>query len=135
MMNRRFLSDQHFAKFAAGIMVSFGFAGALTLKLVAQPPPAESRGSVEDMTRDEAMLRAMIENAKTSTWQENIENASMAQSRFMLPGSASSGSEKDRQDRFIHDISQRRDEIMEREEARKREEKERVERFSTWKRS
>lgn len=133
-MNRRFLSDQNFPKFAVGIMASFGIAGALTLKLVAQPPP-ESRGNVEDVTKDEAMLRAMIENAKTSTWQENIENASMAQSRFMLPGSTSSGSEKDRQDRFINDISQRRDEIMEREEARKRKEKERVETFSTWKRS
>jgi hypothetical protein len=87
------------------------------------------------MTSDEAMLHAMIENAKTSTWQENIENASMAQSRFMLPGSTSSGDEKDRHDRFINDITHRRDEIMEQEEARKKEEKERVERFSTWKRS
>jgi hypothetical protein len=133
MMNRRLISDQNFAKFAAATMVSFGIAGALTLKLVGPPPP-ESRSN-EDMTSDEAMLHAMIENAKTSTWQENIENASMAQSRFMLPGSTSSGDEKDRHDRFINDITHRRDEIMEQEEARKKEEKERVERFSTWKRS
>jgi hypothetical protein len=103
--------------------------------LVATPsPPQNSIGEIQDdMTRDEAMLRAMIENAKSSTWQENIENASMAQSRFMLPGSSSSGSEKDHQERFIKDISQRRDEMMEREKNRKRIEKERVERFSTWK--
>ena len=35
---------------------------------------------------DEARLRAMIENAKNSTWKENLDNAAAAHTNFMLPG-------------------------------------------------
>ena len=35
---------------------------------------------------NEAQLAAMVENAKSSSWQENLRNASDAQQRFMLPG-------------------------------------------------
>jgi hypothetical protein len=35
---------------------------------------------------NEAQLAAMVENAKSSSWQENLHNASDAQQRFMLPG-------------------------------------------------
>lgn len=38
------------------------------------------------MSLQEAQLRAMIENARTSTWQENLDNAATANERFMLPG-------------------------------------------------
>jgi hypothetical protein len=38
------------------------------------------------MTLERARLQAMIENAKESTWKENIANATFAQERFMLPG-------------------------------------------------
>ncbi len=37
-------------------------------------------------SRNEAQLVAMVENAKSSSWQDNLRNASDAQQRFMLPG-------------------------------------------------
>ncbi|EJK56164.1 hypothetical protein THAOC_24002, partial [Thalassiosira oceanica] len=37
-------------------------------------------------TPEEAQLRAMLENARESTWRENLENAADAQGRFMMPG-------------------------------------------------
>lgn len=37
-------------------------------------------------SRNEAQLAAMVENAKSSSWQDNLRNASDAQQRFMLPG-------------------------------------------------
>ena len=40
----------------------------------------------QPMTLQEARLRAMIENAKDSTWQENLDNAYDAHENFMLPG-------------------------------------------------
>ncbi len=40
----------------------------------------------QPMTLEEARLRAMIENAQTSSWQENLDNAASAQDQFMLPG-------------------------------------------------
>jgi len=39
-----------------------------------------------DVTQNEAQLAAMLENAKNSTWRDNLRNASDAQQRFMLPG-------------------------------------------------
>lgn len=37
-------------------------------------------------SRNEAQLAAMVENAKSSPWQDNLRNASDAQQRFMRPG-------------------------------------------------
>lgn len=44
------------------------------------------KNATATMTVERARLQAMIENAQQSTWQENIDNATMAQERFMLPG-------------------------------------------------
>ena len=38
------------------------------------------------MTLDEARVRAMIENAQSSSWQQNLDNAGLAQDYVMLPG-------------------------------------------------
>ena len=38
------------------------------------------------MSAEEARLRAMVENAKESTWKENLDNAAAAHANFMLPG-------------------------------------------------
>ncbi|KAG7349032.1 hypothetical protein IV203_011629 [Nitzschia inconspicua] len=40
-----------------------------------KPPP---------MTIEQARLRAMIENAQQSSWQQNLDNALVAQEKFML---------------------------------------------------
>lgn len=39
-----------------------------------------------EMTTNGAQLAAMLENAKNSSWRDNLRNASDAQQRFMLPG-------------------------------------------------
>jgi hypothetical protein len=45
-----------------------------------------SSGKRQPMSIEEARLRAMIENAKDSTWRENLDNAVSAHNNFMLPG-------------------------------------------------
>ncbi|KAL3767884.1 hypothetical protein ACHAW5_010127 [Stephanodiscus triporus] len=40
----------------------------------------------EMMTMNGAQLAAMLENAKNSSWRDNLRNAGDAQQRFMLPG-------------------------------------------------
>lgn len=44
------------------------------------------RDPKQKMSLEEARLIAMLENAKQSSWQENLENAVDAQEQFMLPG-------------------------------------------------
>ena len=44
------------------------------------------RNPTHKMSLDEARLIAMLENAKESSWRENLENAVGAQEQFMLPG-------------------------------------------------
>lgn len=43
------------------------------------------RDPKEKMSFEEARLIAMLENAKESSWQQNLENAVDAQNQFMLP--------------------------------------------------
>ncbi|KAL7475986.1 hypothetical protein ACHAW6_001877 [Cyclotella cf. meneghiniana] len=45
-------------------------------KLTSSPPP---------LTPHEAKVSAMIENARKSTWRENLDNAADAHQRFVLP--------------------------------------------------
>jgi len=44
-------------------------------------------GESMEVTAQQAMLQAMIENAKSSTWEENLQNAAIAQKNFMIPPS------------------------------------------------
>jgi len=71
------------------------------------------------------MIAAMIENARESSWEENLSNAMQAQERFMLPGRKSDTPE------FLDKIKKRSDDIMERQRLRAEEEKKRIDRF--WK--
>ena len=43
------------------------------------------RSDNESITPREAQLAAMIENAKRSSWRENLRNAADAHERFMIP--------------------------------------------------
>lgn len=45
----------------------------------------------DGVTPHEAQLVAMLENAKSSSWQQNLRNAADAQDRFMLPGQELTG--------------------------------------------
>ena len=61
------------------------------------------------ISREEARVRAMIENAKESDWKQNLSNAIEAQHQFMLP--ANSKRSMDKPD-FIKKIDRRTDEMM-----------------------
>ena len=88
----------------------------------------------QKMTLGEARLIAMLENAKESSWQENVENAIDAQEQFMLPG------RNRKEPRFMDKIEQRSIEILQdqhkkfdEEERRKRRKEEEEGSTSFWK--
>jgi hypothetical protein len=66
------------------------------------------------ISHEEARLRAMVENAQQSSFQENLENAVQAQEQFMLPGRSRERPE------FIEKINRRADEIMKEQEQQKK---------------
>ena len=83
------------------------------------------RAPKQKMSLDEARLIAMLENAKESSWQENVNNAVDAHEQFMLPG------RNRKEPKFMDRIEQRSMEILrnhhdkiDEEERRKREEEE-----------
>ena len=68
-------------------------------------------------TRNEAQLAAMLENAKKSSWQDNLRNAADAQDRFMLPGrDVDSGRDAPE---YIKRIDKRSEEILQTQEEEK----------------
>jgi hypothetical protein len=62
--------------------------------------------TTSEVTPNEARLVAMIENAKNSSWRDNLRNACDAQGRFMLP---------------LRDVDDDKPEFMRRINARSRE--------------
>ena len=68
-------------------------------------------------TPGEAQLRAMLENARESTWRENLENAADAQGRFMAPGRPGGGGEAPE---YVRRIEERSGEILRREDEERR---------------
>eukprot|EP00566_Odontella_aurita_P035458 CAMPEP_0113547166 /NCGR_PEP_ID=MMETSP0015_2-20120614/12208_1 /TAXON_ID=2838 /ORGANISM="Odontella" /LENGTH=83 /DNA_ID=CAMNT_0000447697 /DNA_START=520 /DNA_END=771 /DNA_ORIENTATION=+ /assembly_acc=CAM_ASM_000160 len=72
------------------------------------------------MSRDEAVVRAMVENARNSTWRENLENAASAQERFALPGREDLWTGEEKHPDFINKIVQRSDEMMNEDRKRRR---------------
>ena len=53
---------------------------------VAGAAAAAATTAAGGVTPNEAQLAAMLENAKNSSWRDNLRNAHDAQGRFMLPG-------------------------------------------------
>jgi hypothetical protein len=66
------------------------------------------------LTMEQARLRAMIENAQQSTWQENLDNALIAQEKFML------GNERgEKEPEFMKKIEARSQELIQQAEQRR----------------
>jgi hypothetical protein len=82
------------------------FAGIALLKLL-DDDTRYMRDPKEKMSFEEARLIAMLENAKESSWQQNLENAVDAHEKFMLPNS-----KPDVPD-FMNKIDQRSKQILE----------------------
>jgi len=63
------------------------------------------------MSHNESLVLAMVENAKSSSLRENLENAAIAQKNFMLiPFDKSVADDKEDQI-FLHKIEKRGEEI------------------------
>ena len=81
--------DSHPLTVTAATVGGFTLVGLVCWNVVdffEGPSPKDNTTQKQPMTLEEARLRAMIENAQTSTWQENLDNAASAQEHFMLPG-------------------------------------------------
>ncbi len=68
------------------------------------------------MTHNEALVRAMVENAKSLSPKENLENAAMAQKNFMLVPFDESVARGAKDVKFLRNIAKRGEEIRNRSE-------------------
>jgi hypothetical protein len=110
-MIERFV-QQHAGKLCLGVMAS----GVILYNALEVFSPKDTEFDYYDsvghdkrpLTLEQARLRAMIENAKSSTWQENLNNALVAQEKFML------GNERgEKNPKFMKEIDQRSHQLME----------------------
>ena len=116
--------DSHPVTVTVATVGGFTFVGLLCWNVLEflegpqQQQQQQQSSKPQPMTLEEARLRAMIENAQTSSWQENLDNAASAQEHFMLPGRSHPTPD------FMTKIDQRSLEIMkEQHEALEREKK------------
>eukprot|EP00527_Entomoneis_sp_CCMP2396_P006059 CAMPEP_0198144152 /NCGR_PEP_ID=MMETSP1443-20131203/13606_1 /TAXON_ID=186043 /ORGANISM="Entomoneis sp., Strain CCMP2396" /LENGTH=150 /DNA_ID=CAMNT_0043807503 /DNA_START=141 /DNA_END=593 /DNA_ORIENTATION=+ len=70
-------------------------------------PPDNVDFDINKMTIEEAKVAAMVENSRTSSWKENLNNALEAQDQFMLPGAKFNNKPK-----FMDKVEKRSLEIM-----------------------
>mmetsp|Transcript_17103 Transcript_17103/g.49091 ORF Transcript_17103/g.49091 Transcript_17103/m.49091 type:complete len:164 (-) Transcript_17103:1136-1627(-) len=144
-----FLSDgPKFAKFVAVTTVaSLGLGYACLLYVERRNPSAAadsiSAADTATPSRDEALVRAMIQNAKESSWRENLSNAIMAQERFVLPerhparessGEHDESRQANPKDLFVRKLVERSDRWLEEQQAqieRRKQRRQEVDNFST----
>lgn len=146
----RRLSGTNFAKFAAatfGASIGLGYACLLYVERMNPNATADvnaNAASDAPPSRDEALVRAMIQNAKESSWQENLSNAIMAQERFVLPerhpardsgvGEQGESKQANARDLFVRKIVERSDRWLEEQQAeakRRKQQREDANHFST----
>jgi len=105
----------------------FAAAGIVTwnvLEFLEGPPAVDPKK--QPMTLEEARLRAMIENAQSSDWRENLDNAVTAQEQFMLPG------RPHEKPKFMEEIDRRSLEIMKEQHEEVAKEKQRKPTTRVW---
>ena len=142
-------SGTNFAKFAVatfGASLGLGYTCLLYVERIRADDVNTNATCTSDAppSRDEALVRAMIQNAKDSTWQENLSNAIMAQERFVLPerhpardsGGGEQGDSKQAnpRDLFVKKIVERSDRWLEEQQAeakRRKQQREDANHFST----
>jgi hypothetical protein len=118
-------AQTHPKSMAMALIGGSTFVGVVLFRIIDDGNDSDyKRDSKQKMSLDEARLIAMLENAKESSWRENVETAVDAQERFMLPGRQRIES------KFMNKIEQRSIEILQNqhekldEEERKKIEKE-----------
>mmetsp|Transcript_15845 Transcript_15845/g.23185 ORF Transcript_15845/g.23185 Transcript_15845/m.23185 type:complete len:154 (+) Transcript_15845:105-566(+) len=107
----------HFPKVAAAVTLFSGLFGYGIMQIVDRRRESnlkvyeEQQNRSQIITENESLVRAMIENAKSSTPRENLENAAMAQKNFMLLPFDSSVVNESEDQKFLQKIVQRGEEI------------------------
>lgn len=76
-----------------------------------EQPQEENKNKI---SQQESMLRAMIENATTASFEENLSNAAMAQKNFMLVQFDKSVEKEKKDVAFMKRIVKRSEQIRER---------------------
>ena len=66
------------------------------------------QGRKINMTDNQAMVHAMVQNAKSASFRENLENAAVAQEKFMF---VQSNGEDEKQEAFLDKIRKRSEEM------------------------
>jgi len=72
---------------------------------------SSSQENQGEMSHNESIVRAMVENAKSSSLRENLENAAMAQKNFMLVPVDQSGPDGNEDRKFLQRIAKRSEEM------------------------
>ena len=85
-------------------------------------PPDNVDFNTKKMTMEEARLAAMVENARKSSWKENLDNALQAQDQFMLPGQFEKPEFMDKIEKRGLEIMKSQHDRIERQEEEKRKE-------------
>mmetsp|Transcript_13092 Transcript_13092/g.24607 ORF Transcript_13092/g.24607 Transcript_13092/m.24607 type:complete len:149 (+) Transcript_13092:93-539(+) len=71
----------------------------------------DNTSSETEISQNESLVRAMVENAKSSSPRENLENMAMAQKNFMLVPFVKSNADEERERNIINKIIKRSEEI------------------------
>ncbi|CAJ1961747.1 unnamed protein product [Cylindrotheca closterium] len=110
--HRMFLryAQSHPATLTVAILGGSLVSGIVAFKIL-DDGDSYKRDPKEKMSMEEARLIAMLENAKESSWNQNLENAVDAQEQFMMPGR-----QRDVPD-FMSRIDERSHEIMKNQHA------------------
>jgi len=64
------------------------------------------------MSYEEARVRAMVENARKSSWRQNLSNAIEAQERFMQPPGRAPSTQRTENSKFVNRIDRRAEQMI-----------------------
>eukprot|EP00977_Amphora_coffeiformis_P025831 scaffold22432_cov168-Amphora_coffeaeformis.AAC.11 len=119
--------DTHPISLSIATVCGFALAGTVTWTVLKKrqedslalldSPTSTNHKRKQPMSVEEARLRAMIENAKESTWKENLENAAAAHANFMLPG------RDNEMPKFMANVDRKSQEILREDQTRMEKEK------------
>ena len=113
-MFQRLHSRMSFPAFVVGTLTASALSGWFCFSIIKRKSLTEVHfDDVRPASFEEARLKAMIENAQSSSWQENLDNAMQAQERFMLPGRNHQAPD------FLEKINRRGHEILREEQKQK----------------
>lgn len=104
-MAKRFIQNNLLAFSSVSLGISM-VAGWICFSLVERRKPPLKIEESSSKSHEQLRFQAMVENAQSSDWTDNLKNAFEAQARFMLPG------RHHRPPDFLEKIEQRADDLQ-----------------------